>query len=318
MGCPVHSSLAVVELGPTAEGIRTFMDRSAFRAAGVMLIGRVKWHTDFTGKLESGLFKMMAIGLGKFAGAQSYHAHAYRMGLETVVRSVGRQVLRSRKILGGLAVLEDGNHDTALIEAVPEERMESREEELLALVKTWMPSIPVPALDYLIINEIGKTISGAGMDPKIVNRSAYGGVNIYAHAPAIERVFVRDLSPKSYGNAIGMGMADVVNTKLVRKMKRRATYVNALTACAPSAIRTPIHFPTDRQCLEATWPTVGKLNPAELTIGWIRNSQDLSLMAFTENLRPVLESNSGLEIIGDPRPLEFDERGDLVDFLAGQ
>src|SRR6202162_1362729 len=165
MGCPVISALDVVSLGKTPQGIEAFMDRNAYVSDGVMLIGRVKWHTDFAGKIESGLFKMMAIGLGKFAGAQRYHAYAYRLGLEHVIRSIGRQVLKSGKILGGLAILEDANHHTAKLDMVPVEVMEQREEENLALVKTWMARIPVD-LDVLILDEIGKNISGAGVDTK--------------------------------------------------------------------------------------------------------------------------------------------------------
>src|SRR5207244_10224845 len=138
MGCPIVSALEVVPLGKTAEGIEAFMDRSAYESDGVMLVGRVKAHTDFAGKIESGLFKMMAIGLGKFAGAQRYHTYAYKLGLEQVIRSVGRQVLASGKILGGLAILEDAHHNTAQLTAVPVESMEQREEELLSLAKSWM------------------------------------------------------------------------------------------------------------------------------------------------------------------------------------
>ena len=155
MGCPVNSSLDVVPVGRTPEGIQAFMDRNAYESDGVMLVGRVKWHTDFAGNIESGLFKMMAIGLGKFAGAQRYHSYAYRgMGLEGVIRSVGRQVLKSGKILGGLAILEDANHNTAKLDAVPVEVMEQREEENLALVKSWMAKIPFD-LDILVMDEIG-------------------------------------------------------------------------------------------------------------------------------------------------------------------
>ena len=176
VGCPVVSQLEVVSLGRTAEGIEAFMDKSAYEADGVMLVGRVKWHTDFAGKIESGLFKMMAIGLGKFAGAQRYHAYAYTLGLEQVIRSVGRQVLKSGKILGGLAILEDANHNTGKLDAVPVEAMEQREEENLALVKSWMARIPAD-LDLLILDEIGKNISGAGMDTKVVNRGVQGEYN---------------------------------------------------------------------------------------------------------------------------------------------
>ena len=173
MGCPLVSQLEVVSLGKTADGIEAFMDKVAYECDGIMLVGRVKWHTDFAGKIESGLFKMMAIGIGKFAGAQRYHMYAYHLGLEHVVRSVGRQVLKSGKILGGLAILEDAYHNTAKIDAVPVEIMETREEENLALVKSWMATIPMD-LDILIMDEIGKNISGAGMDTKVANRGVNG------------------------------------------------------------------------------------------------------------------------------------------------
>src|SRR5216117_372476 len=193
MGCPIVSSLEVVPVGKTPEGISTFMDRNAHESDGVMLVGRVKWHTDFAGKIESGLFKMMAIGLGKFAGAQHYHTYAYKIGLYRVITSIGRQVLASGKILGGLAILEDANHNTAQLTAVPVETMEQREEELLSLAKSWMGKIPVN-LDILILDEIGKTISGAGMDTKVVNRGVHGQYNPWPDAPVIERIFIRDLS----------------------------------------------------------------------------------------------------------------------------
>jgi hypothetical protein len=278
----------------------------------------VKWHTDFAGKIESGLYKMMAIGVGKFAGAQRYHAYAYKMGLENMIRSVGRQVLASGKVLGGLAILEDGNHDTARLAAVRVEEMEQREEELQALVKTWMPRIPLQALDFLIVNQIGKLFSGAGMDPKVINRSVNGEYNPWQNAPRVERVFLRDLNPLSYGNAVGIGMADVMHSRILKKMKKKPTYVNSITACTPAAIRIPVNFPSDRKCLEEMWRTVGKEDPMDLTMGWIRNSQDLSLMAFTQNLRPELEANPNIEVLGPAKDLEFDAKGDLADWLAAE
>ncbi len=311
MGCPIVSQLEVVSLGKTENGVEAFMDRKAYESDGVMLVGRVKWHTDFAGKIESGLFKMMAIGLGKFAGAQRYHTYAYRMGLETVIRSVGRQVLKSGKILGGLAILEDANHNTAQLTAVPVEVMEQREEELLALVKSWMGRIPVEALDVLVLDEIGKNISGAGMDTKVVNRSVHGQTNLWPNAPRIERIFVRDLSSNTYGNGVGLGMADVIHDRILEKIDWTPTYINSLTASTPAAIRTPIHFPTDRLCLEKIWPTVGKFDPQEVTLGWIQNSLELGALAFSENLLPEIQENPMLEVIDGPRPMEFDAQGNL-------
>ena len=315
MGCPVISSLEVVPLGSTADGIEAFMDRNAYEADGVFLIGRVKWHTDFAGKIESGLFKMMAIGLGKFAGAQRYHTYAYRLGLEHVIRSIGRQVLASGRILGGLAVLEDANHHTAKLDAVPVEEMERREEENLALVKTWMGKVPVPNLDILILDEIGKNISGAGMDTKVVNRGVQGQYNPWPDTPQFERIYIRDLSDLSYGNGVGLGMADVVNDRLLEKINWNPTRINALTASTAAAIRTPVHFPTDRECLERIAPTVGKHHTGEVTLGWIHNTMELATLALSENLLPQIEKNPMLEILGDPIDLEFDASGNLVDVL---
>src|SRR5215468_3727641 len=228
MGCPVISQLEVVSLGKTADGIEAFMDQAAYESDGVMLIGRVKWHTDFTGKIESGLFKMMAIGLGKFAGAQRYHTYAYTLGLEHVIRSVGRQVLGSGKVLGGLAILEDAYHNTAKLDAVPVEVMEKREEENLALVKTWMGKVPMD-LDILVIDEIGKNISGAGMDTKVINRSIHSVYNPFPELHKFERIFARGLSSLTYNNGVGLGMADVVTDRLVNGIDWNPTQINSLT-----------------------------------------------------------------------------------------
>ena len=311
MGCPIRSSLEVVFLGETPEGIPVFMDKHAHSADAVMLVGRVKWHTDFAGKIESGLFKMMAIGLGKFAGAQLYHSHAYKLGLEHVIRTVGRQALTSEKILGGLAILEDANHNIAQLTAVPVAGMEQKEEELLALVKSWMGRIPCD-LDLLILNEIGKNISGAGMDTKVVNRSVQAEYNLWPNTPRIERIFVRDLSSHSYGNAAGVGLADIISDRLLQKINWKPTWINALTASTPTACRIPIHYPTDRECLEAILPTVGKTDKSKITVGWLRNSLELNLIELSENLLPQIKNNPELEIIGPAHEMEFDDQGNLV------
>jgi hypothetical protein len=314
MGCPVISQLEVVSLGKTEDGIEAFMDRMAFESDGVMLVGRVKWHTDFAGKIESGLFKMMAIGLGKFAGAQRYHTYAYNLGLEHVIRSVGRQVLSSGKILGGLAILEDAYHNTGKIDAVPVEAMEQREEENLALVKSWMARVPMD-LDILILDEIGKNISGAGMDTKIVNRGVNGEYHPWPGEPRFKRLFVRDLSELTYNSAVGLGMADIVTDRLVNRTDWKPTVINSLTANTPAAVRTPIHFATDRECLERILPTVGKLDLAGVTIGWIRNTMELGLLGISEQLRANVEANPSLEI-ESTIDLEFDGEGNLISPFA--
>ena len=316
MGCPVVSSLEVVSLGKTAEGLEAFMDANAFRADGVMLCGRVKWHTDFAGKIESGLFKMMAIGLGKFAGAQTYHTYAFKMGLENVVRSVGRQVLKSGKILGGMAIIEDAHHNTGMLAAVPVGVMEQREEELLEISKEWVATIPLNHVDIVILDQIGKPISGAGMDTKVVNRSVNGEYNCWFDRPRIERVYVRGLHPNSYGNAVGLGMADVIHDRLVNAIDWVPTRINSLTASTPAAIRTPIHFSTDRECLERIMPTVGKFDMQQVTYCWIRNTMELSNLYISENLRSEIDANPSLSITGPAIDFPFDSEGDLADLLA--
>jgi hypothetical protein len=219
-------------------------------------------------------------------------------------------VLASGKILGGLAILEDAWHHTAKLDAVPVEEMEQREEANLALVKSWMARIPANA-DILILDEIGKNISGAGMDTKVVNRGVNGQYNPWPDVPRFERLFVRDLSDLTYNSGVGLGMADVVTDRLVNRIDWVPTWINSLTANTPAAIRTPIHFPTDRECLERIAPTVGKLDLQEVTYGWIRNTMELARLAVSENLRPEIEGKPGIEI-ESTIDFEFDGKGNLV------
>ncbi len=314
MGCPLVSQLEVVSLGKTGDGIEAFMDKTAYEADGVMLVGRVKWHTDFAGKIESGLYKMMAIGLGKFAGAQRYHTYAYTLGLEHVIRSVGRQVLGSGKVLGGLAILEDAYHNTGKLDAVPVEIMEQREEENLALVKSWMARVPFD-LDVLVMDEIGKNISGAGMDTKVANRGVNGEYNPWPGVPRFQRIFVRNLSEKTYNSGVGLGMADVVTDRLVTRIDWQPTLINSLTANTPAAIRTPIHFATDRECIERIAPTVGKLDLGAVTYGWIRNTMELVRIGLSENVRAQVEANPILTVEATVE-FEFDGEGNMVSPFA--
>jgi hypothetical protein len=310
MGCPIVSRLDAVSLGKTDDGIDVFMDAAAHDADAVMIVARVKWHTSFSGRLESGLMKMAAIGLGKFAGAQKYHLHAQRLGLEHVVRTVGRRVLQSGKMIGGLAILEDAYHNTARLEAVPADVMEPREEELLAQAKSWMPKLPCD-LDVLIVDEMGKNISGTGMDAKVVNRGPACEYNPWPGLPSIGRIFVRDLDPESYGNALGIGMADVTTDRLVQEIDWEPTRVNALSSGIPSKIRVPAHFANDGECLRWVAATAGKLDPAQVTYGWIRNTLQLDRLAISQNLRAQIDAQPQVDVEGEI-DVEWDERGDLV------
>lgn len=315
MGAPVVSSLDVVKIGTTPEGIDVSMDKQAFEADGVMLCSRVKWHTDFEGGLESGVHKMMAIGLGKWEGAKRYHTWALRIGMEQVIRSVGAVVLDTGKMLGGLAILEDAWHDTAEVHALGADGMVPREEELLARTKSWKANIPVKELDLLIVDEMGKNFSGAGMDTKVVNRSV-DGPNTWSDVPVIRRILVRDISDMSYGNAIGIGFADMTTDRLASKIDWNATWINGLTSSTTQPGALPMHFPDDRTCIEKILPTCGRLDVGECTIARIANTMDLAELLLSENLLPELEDNAEIEILSEPEPFEFDADGNLAPVLA--
>jgi hypothetical protein len=310
MGCPIVSRLDVVSLGRTDDGVEVFMDAAAHEADAVMIVGRVKWHTTFSGRIESGLMKMTAIGLGKFAGAQKYHTHAQRLGLEHVIRTAARRVLQSERMIGGLAILEDAHHNTAKLDAVPAGCMEQRDEENLALVKSWMPRLPCD-VDVLIVDEMGKNISGTGMDAKVVNRGPACEYNPWPGLPSIGRIFVRDLDPETYGNALGIGMADVTTDRLVRHIDWAPTRVNALSSGIPSRIRVPAHFASDRECLHWVAATAGKLDPAQVTYGWIRNTLELGRVAISPNLRAQTDGQTHAEV-EEEIDAKWDADGNLV------
>ncbi len=312
MGAPVESSLEVVNVGTTPEGIDVSMDRLAFESDGVMLCGRVKWHTDFEGPLESGIHKMMAIGLGKWAGAKRYHSWALRIGMGQVIGSVGSAVLDTGKMLGGLAILEDAHHNTAEVRALGAAGMADQEATLLERVKSWKSDLPASEIDLLIVDEIGKDISGAGMDTKVVNRGGPQGPNSWNGVPTVHRIFVRNLSANTYGNAIGMGFADIAHDRLVKQVDFPATWINALTSSVTFPGFTPLHFPTDRECLERVLPTCGKIDTSGCTIAWIRNTLQLSRLRVSENLLPELAGNPAIKVLGPPTALPFDSSGDLI------
>jgi hypothetical protein len=316
MGCPVVSQMEAVSTGVTESGVETFADKSAMASDGILLINRIKWHTSFQGTVESGVTKMAAIGLGKIDGARSCHRHARSLGMEKVIRSAAQQNVATGKILGGLGILEDASHHTARVAALQAESLIESEEKLLATVRLWMGRIPVPAVDILMLDEIGKDISGTGMDTKVVNRGVHGQYNPWPDTPRVERIYLRDLSSATHGNAVGIGMADMIHVRLFSKVAPESTWVNAVTSGSLAAVRTPIHFGSDLKCIETLAQTVGKADLSAVTIGWIRNSLELGMLALSENLRGQIGKNPALEIVGEPFPLEFDKEGNLGGLAA--
>jgi hypothetical protein len=299
----VDASIDVVPLGASAGGIEVKIGRAAAESAGVVLINRVKWHTTFEAPVESGLLKMASIGLGKIYGAQEYHRQVVRRGFESVIRDVGRHVIASGHILGGIAILEDAHHETAEIHAVPAARIEAEEPVLLERVKSWMAKLPFPEIDILIVDEIGKHISGVAMDSKVINRHPYGAANPWPWLPRILRVYARTLA---HGNANGFGMADIISERLWAAVDWEMTKVNALTACNLTSVKTPLRAPNDVEALRILVDAVGRRSPEEVTCVWIRNTLELTEFLATENL-----DLSGLDCLGAPMDWPFDAEGHL-------
>jgi hypothetical protein len=310
MGCPVLSSIETVGMGNTPEGIETYLDRNAFESDGAFLINRIKWHTSFEAPIESGLMKMAAIGLGKVQGATNYHLHGIRLGLGNVVASVGRHILSSGRILGGLALVEDAHHRTGKVSALHAPELERAEEKLLTLSRSWMARILFDEVDVLIVDEVGKHISGTGMDSKVINRHPYGQVNPWPWAPKIIRIHARDISPLSYGNAVGMGMADTISEAFYQKIDWHSTKVNALAASNLAVIRTPLRMANDREAIQTLSNAVGRSDQSAVTFVRIKNTLELSNITISENL---LGAHDAMETSGPPEPIEFDTEGNLVE-----
>ncbi len=311
MGAPVVSSLDVIPIGETPQGIAVSMDKAAWDADGVMLCSRVKWHTGFEGRIESGVHKMMAIGLGKWEGAKRYHMWAVRLGLEQVIQEVGRVMLDTGQMLGGLAILEDAHHSTAEVHALGASDMVSREETLLERVKGWKANFPVTSFDLLIVDEIGKNISGSGMDTKVINRSALGR-NCWPGLPGIERIYARSLTPHGGGNAVGIGLCDIIHDRLFDAVDFGKTWINSFTASSTIGCMCPPHFPTDRECIEKILATCGRADVAECRVVWIRNTMELGRMRVSENLLEELSGNPRIAVLGSASPIQFNASGQIA------
>src|SRR3954447_22874553 len=314
VGSPVISSLDVLSLGATPDGIETCVDAKAWASDAIFLINRVKWHTSFEAPVESGLLKMTAIGLGKAQGARVYHTHAARIGMGTVVESVGRHVLASGKVLGGLAIIEDAHHEVGKLAVLPAAEIEGKERELLQLARSWMPRIPFDEIDALVIDEIGKDISGTGMDSKVVNRHPYGNLNPWPWAPKIRRIYVRDLDASSLGNAIGIGMADIISDRLYNKIDWAVTKMNGLTASNLSVIRTPIRSRDDAEGFQLLSQSVGRTRPEAVTFVRVRNTLELGRMLVSESLLRERPLGDNLSLVGPPAEPRVGPDGYLEDF----
>lgn len=313
---PIKASMEVEGLGRTEEGVEALFSAEALHSDGVILINRVKPHTDFrSDSLGSGLLKMLVIGLGKRAGAANYHLAAARLGYEAVMRAIARVTLGAAPVLGGVAIVENQSHETAQLAVLLADEFEVREAELFRESKRLMPKLPFDDIDLLIVDRLGKNISGAGMDPNITGRWVHGYSSMLsqrnADGPTVRRLFVRELTPETHGNAIGLGLADFTTTRLVRGIDHQATYINALTSLSPNTAKIPIHFETDREVIGRALDSICAANPLEAKVVRIGDTLSLEELQISEGYSPLLPKLDALERIGEPEEMQFDPSGNL-------
>jgi hypothetical protein len=312
MGCPVRATMDVVQVGEALD-LPVWLDRYAAEADWIGLVNRIKPHTDFKGSIESGLFKMMAIGLGKHKGAIQYHRANIRHGYETVITAVGREVLGRARIGFGLGILENGYDETAQLEAFVADDLEAGERRLLKDAREWMARLPFSPLDILVVEEIGKNISGAGMDTNVIGRPS----NPHEPFPADPRILwivALDLTEESYGNATGIGNADFATRRLVDKIDMKPTLINCITACTPNGAKVPATYDTDREAIETALSCIGLTPPEEARVIRIKNTLRLGEIEVSEALMAEVTQRRDLSPLSSPRMLAFDAAGTLVPF----
>ena len=314
IGCEIRSSMDTVQIGVVEDGIPVFVDRHAFEEADVVIpVNRVKPHTDFTGPVESGLLKMIAIGLGKQRGADTFHGEGFDT-FHRLIPAVAAFTLGNVPIPFGLALVENGHARLRLIEAVSADSMYEREQSLLREADSSLARLPVDALDVLILDRIGKDISGLGMDSNVVGRYYSGPTG---RPPLIQRIVVRDLTDETEGNAVGIGMADVVLRPAVERMDRAKTYMNCVTAKTPEGARIALTVDTDRQALDVAVACCIKVEPERARIVRILDTKHLEWLLASEPLLEELVATGTCDIAGPVAPIGFDDDGRFTDALPG-
>jgi hypothetical protein len=307
---PIVAGGEPVEIGELDMGVPVLMDRHAAEADHLVVINRVKPHTKFQGPPGSGLTKILTIGLGKGRGAALYHRAAVQHSF-SILQDAARHILASKSVLFGLAILEDGCGNVSRINAVSRKAWFETEQTLLKEARSAMPGIPFDPVDLLIVDQMGKDISGIGMDSNVTGRHR-DIVGDYCTAPHAKRIFVRDLTPGSHGNGNGIGLADVTTRRLVEALDVERTYENALTAISPEKAAIPIHFETDQECIQACLNMIGMVSPHEARIVRIKDTAHLETLWVSQALEDEVRSSPDLTILESWKPMTFDDVGNLM------
>ncbi|MGQ9543511.1 MAG: lactate racemase domain-containing protein [Candidatus Bathyarchaeia archaeon] len=314
VGAPIVSSLEVDVLGHLDDGTPVYISRDANEADGIIVVNRVKPHTDFKDRIESGLVKMLVIGMGKQKGAESLHSFLAD-GYHRVMLEMGRLILEKAKIICGIAIVEDGYHQTSIVKAITPERIIEEEAELQKVAKAYMARIPFKEIDLLIIDEIGKEISGAGMDPNVTGRFFIPG-ECEPQAPRVKKIVVLNLTDETEGNATGLGMADLTTRRVFEKIDFDKTFVNTLTSGWVEASRIPTFLPNDRDTILMGLRIAGVRDYRKAKIVYIKNTLELSRLQISEALLEDVEMDPDLKgrikVVSGPREMVFDILGNLA------
>ena len=311
VGATVRPRMDTRLVASTAAGTPVYVSEEAMAADGVILVNRIKPHTDFEStRLGSGILKMAAIGLGRSEGAAACHRAAGRLGFEAVLPAVAQVVFAHVKMVAAIGIVEDGLHHLARVEAIAPAAIADREAALLAEARALMPSLPFPRIDVLVIDAMGKDISGAGMDTNIIGRGV-DGRPFATRRSDVGAIWVRSLTPASHGNAIGIGLADVASKSLVDSIDPDSIFVNALSSMTPNTAKTPMYFPTDRECLKAAVRFSGS-DAGDAGIVRIKSTLALDRFVVSETYRDEIAQRRDLRIVSEPEPLTFDGAGNFA------
>ena len=306
MGCKIVSSMDVIKIGYAHDDLPVYIDKNAYKADSIILFNRVKIHTSFRGKYESGLIKMMAIGLGKRKGAESVHAQRFEHMADNILASA-KISLRELNILGGICTIENGYDEDADIYVLNKDEILEKEPMILEKSKKLMPRIYLDDIDVLIVKEIGKNISGTGMDTNIIGRfhtkSASGGPN---------KLAILDLTEKSFGNANGIGLADFATKKLYNKINFDYTYLNAITSTEPNSIKLPMILDNDEMAIKACAKTCGILDTDKIKLVIIDNTKSLNEIYMSKSAYDSVKERDKIKIIEDEKEILFDDNHNLM------
>jgi hypothetical protein len=312
VGAEIRASMATVCLGEAPEGFKVYMDRNAYEADGIVVVNRIKPHTDFSGRTESGLLKMIAVGMGKEDGARETHRWGWKFGFQKVIQSMSAVSLATGKILCGLGVIENEFHQICAVRAARPEDFVRAEEAALRVARPLVTRIPFAKLHLLIVDELGKNISGTGMDTKVIGR----GTEIQlGESPDIAMIYVRDVTRESGGNVVGMGLADVIHDRLYQKIDFQKTYLNSRVSLNPAPSKLPMHLPSDREALSLVLGHLGWPGPEEQKVVWIRNTLTLNRLMVSPALAREAASLPGWRVSPELKEPRFDTEGNLASLL---